>query len=426
MCGIVGILSTEGLIGSLIRQKLFKQALYADALRGFDSTGIFCAGTANHESAHYKRALAASDFLDKNSTSRLIERSHEFAFTIGHNRWATRGGITDNTSHPFDFDNVVGVHNGTLTTTYELNNTANSLVDSQILYNTFDLKGHQDTIPKLDGAFALVWFDKKTNNLHLVRNEERPLYIAGIEGEDTIFISSEVGMLQWILGRNGIKTDFVKDIGVGKLLTFNTEKVKEYKEESVKIKVPVDYGYGNGYSLPFKKRGPTPQEDKLKALGYEKGELVSFHVTKISPYKGSDRGRIEGFLEDDPTIDININGVLVKSHKKHVGKYLIGRVVAAGMRGGSGNDLLILADDVAVPPIPSKITKTPTPKKGGPLYLGKGGTILSQKEWDEKTKHGCAMCTCNIEDSDDLTISWTEGDQPICEDCTEASEITIN
>lgn len=53
------------------------------------------------------------------------------------------------------------------------------------------------------------------------------------------------------------------------------------------------------------------------------------------------------------------------------------------------------------------------------LFVGPFGRTLTKTQWDEYTKHGCAMCEGNIYDEDSGKITWTSDQQPICYDCRE-------
>ena len=83
------------------KEAAFKDLLVMDSLRGPDSTGVLGVGgpTIGHRVA--KRALHAVDMLDHKSLTSLILRPN--VMLLGHNRWATQGGINNINAHPFEF-----------------------------------------------------------------------------------------------------------------------------------------------------------------------------------------------------------------------------------------------------------------------------------------------------------------------------------
>ena len=130
MCGIVGIISkqTNG-----FRHKdtdLFKQMLYADALRGFDSTGIF--GVNKYGNLKMiKAAKDASEFIKTKAFGDFkTDMLMKYRIVVGHNRAATKGATTDDNAHPFIEKNICLIHNGTIHGHKEL---ANTEVDSHAI-----------------------------------------------------------------------------------------------------------------------------------------------------------------------------------------------------------------------------------------------------------------------------------------------------
>ena len=63
MCGIVAIISKTATGFSFKDGDLFKQMLYADALRGFDSTGVFGINK-HHNLKMIKSAQPAANFIN--------------------------------------------------------------------------------------------------------------------------------------------------------------------------------------------------------------------------------------------------------------------------------------------------------------------------------------------------------------------------
>lgn len=171
--------------------------------RGEDSTGLFTPSNG------LKRSLTKGSHY-------VIEEGNEFnedKLFIGHVRAATVGGKTIDNAHPFEGDNYVLAHNGTLKNhrglcqKYNINTYNSGLnVDSAMLHACIE---DQDDIAKvikeIDGAAALLIHDKrKPNTLYVFRNGERPLFRA-VDDEGNMYISSIEEPL-WFVGLDKIKS----------------------------------------------------------------------------------------------------------------------------------------------------------------------------------------------------------------------------
>lgn len=198
MCGVIAA------IGELKanEEAAFKQLLICDSLRGTDSTGIFTITSLNY--LHIAKQVG-------NPFELFETRSFDNAMKglmrvmVGHNRYATQGAVNRKNAHPFDFDNVIGVHNGTLRNKYQLLDAKDFTVDSENLYHHIDQKGINAAVSNLDGAYALVWWDKVEGTLKVLRNKERPLYcVETLSGN--YFMASEAWMLEGVLSRNNVLT----------------------------------------------------------------------------------------------------------------------------------------------------------------------------------------------------------------------------
>lgn len=200
MCGIVGMAGE--LDGKT--DKVLKQLLVFDTVRGEDSTGVATVGRHNEDVLVAKALgnpyeLFGLKAYDKSVTQR------QNRVVIGHNRYATSGGVSKHTAHPFEFDTLVGVHNGTLHNKHVLDNAADFKVDSENLYHHIENNGLDAAIKIIRGAWALVWWDKEEKILNFLRNKERTLYYTVNQAGNQLYWASEAWMLDVALGRNDIK-----------------------------------------------------------------------------------------------------------------------------------------------------------------------------------------------------------------------------
>lgn len=215
MCGIVAIISKTPIGFNYKDGDMFKQMLYANALRGFDSTGIFGINKYNNLQM-IKAAQPAATFLETKAFSDFkSDMFSRLKVVVGHNRAATKGATTDTNAHPFIEDHICLIHNGTITGHKDL---ADTDVDSHAICHAFAKDGHMETIPKINGAYALIWYDAKEKLLHIARNEQRPLWLIQTDAAD--YIASEPEMLVWLLRR-------VHNV-VGKPVYFATDMIYSY------------------------------------------------------------------------------------------------------------------------------------------------------------------------------------------------------
>lgn len=227
MCGIVGIIAKRPNQGfNRYHEDLFEELLYADALRGMDSTGVFAVSKKNQLNV-LKQAVNPGIFLQtqsfKDFKSDLIPKSH---IIVGHNRKATWGDVTSKNAHPFFDKDIVLVHNGYISNHKVLDSKVD--VDSEAIITA--LAGEKEptkAIEKLLGPFAIVWYNRKDQKLYMARNHERELHV--IWGDNHIYLASEGEMLKWILSRNKISHPEPVLLTAGKVfeVSFNSFKVRE-------------------------------------------------------------------------------------------------------------------------------------------------------------------------------------------------------
>lgn len=208
MCGIVSIVNKAKYGFTRNQETAFYEMLFADQLRGDDSTGAIMVmndtGFGILKDA-YPAYWMIEEFANHNIGKDLFSKGKA---AIGHNRKATIGKIEAATAHPFVVDKTFAmVHNGTLRNHKQL---ADTTVDSEalaihlskVLTDDFDKEKFEEAMGKVEGAYAVVAYNQKTNCVYFMRNHERPLAL--IETPSEWLISSEFGLASWIGARNGL------------------------------------------------------------------------------------------------------------------------------------------------------------------------------------------------------------------------------
>lgn len=189
MCGLVGIAGKL----EFKDEATFKRLLIYDYFRGPDSTGI----AALRGNGDIKIAKIASHPLDLFDMKKFTEAVSGYNSTVflGHNRLATKGGVNNYNAHPYEFDHIVGAHNGTLDKSswdaLEAALDEKYEVDSMAIIAAIAKLGIEATVPLLQGAWALVWIDRSKSTLNFLRNKERPFWYAYTKNFDHLLWASE-------------------------------------------------------------------------------------------------------------------------------------------------------------------------------------------------------------------------------------------
>ncbi len=173
MCGIIGYTGSESVKDVLL------DALELLEYRGYDSAGIAVEDDEIKQAKVYKCAGRVRDLRAICESEKLLT-----SCGIGHTRWATHGGVSDENAHPHQVGKVTLVHNGIienyreLTADYDLGDSLVSETDSEVaaaLLNRF-YEGNPEeaikkTVSKLKGTFALViLFSDHPGEIYSIRN----------------------------------------------------------------------------------------------------------------------------------------------------------------------------------------------------------------------------------------------------------------
>lgn len=366
MCGIVAVIRSEGTRYSADAEKFFRNALFCDTLRGFDSTGVIAVPTdARNHVETFKKAIAAPDFIETRAAKRIMSNMGRCSFMIGHNRAATKGLVNSQNAHPFVHGDIVGVHNGTLTSYHNLPDYQKFDVDSDALIHAIDELGEDEAIKRANGAFALIWYNTASEELKIIRNAQRPLCYGISNDDQEILVASEMGMLYWLAFRNNIKLDKVEQFEVGMLYTFNKENPLEFTKRKMEMYVSPFRGTSyqttgqgsyrgtsstttshsnSGYAATHSRLPATPdkmrEERMLQRIGYEVDEQITFFLAEFELYKGQHtvadnqkRGFAVGMVLDDEIDDQNVIVHTLTQSEYDVLKseVLVGDVVSATM-----------------------------------------------------------------------------------------------
>jgi hypothetical protein len=208
MCGITGFVNLgKGKLWNT--DNILPELMFASQLRGRDAVGMFGVDRDTPNFVNFVKATGGADtFLQwAEPHKKIIRPSENFRFVVAHNRAATVGNKDDvNAAHPHVTSNIILVHNGTLSHyPGKDQHVSDSSAIATLLEENPDFK---EVEKQLFGAWALVWYDKRTKTLNFVRNSSRPLGFV-TTADNGLWFASEPLMLQWILTR---KRKEIKDV----------------------------------------------------------------------------------------------------------------------------------------------------------------------------------------------------------------------
>lgn len=220
MCGITFIYSKKN-VNTL---KHIFNSLELIQNRGYDSMGICYHNSITNNYTILKKASTLKDdclsLLKQNFKENDLKDEIHSKFVLGHTRWATHGGKTDNNAHPHisNNGNIILVHNGIINNFLTIKNflisknyTFYSETDSEVIANLIEYyiinmnNNFEDaikkTIERLEGTWGLVIIYTKEIDTFYVSRHGSPLLL-GIN-DNYILCSSEIN------GFIGLAQDYI-------------------------------------------------------------------------------------------------------------------------------------------------------------------------------------------------------------------------
>ena len=266
MCGIVGAASNYL---SIPEKRVVEELLVASVVRGHDSTGAVALLGDTHAQPRVRSFKWPTDpfrFVTSQQWEELISPASKLPCKaiIAHNRLATVGEVSKENAHPFNFENVIGVHNGTIQ--HSWGSAKKFGTDSQALYEQINNIGIAAAVKAMgrsaSNPYALAFYSKPGRTLNLIRNSGRPLHVAYCT--NTIYWASERQMLEWILARNQVKVDAIELLAEYKLYSWRLEGNFNPKPMVANLEPPVPVYTGNNNNL-WRNQGNRPRLDSAPA-----------------------------------------------------------------------------------------------------------------------------------------------------------------
>lgn len=447
MCGHVGI---AGEI-SLKEDKIIKTLLVLDSLRGEDSTGVAFVEKSGDVTVTKELGSPYELFESK----RFIQSmKYQTRAMIGHNRFATSGGISKSSAHPFEFDTLVGAHNGTLKNKWKLLDANDFKVDSENLFHHIEQKGLKDAIDTCDGAWALVWWDKVKETLNFLRNKERTLFMVTSLDNKTLFWASESWMLTVACNRHDVligdivpvTADIHYSFHISEKGGLNKPHIKEMKSA---YEAPV-FHQNNGQWDAHKKQhwangkwndgGMPPTDNNLlqtaknivndKSKDTVEKKVLTLPVIPtgiINTYVGSKQKKLEVVSSSIDTNGARFVKLMDGEHpslpirlylrRKDPLQHMVGREIKGDISGYSN----VKGDGPYFKVNPHTVEILPEADNASFLYDDGHGRKLSKKEWEEKYPN-CEYCFDHLY-AEDHGNRLTSTGGCLCGACVDKEEV---
>lgn len=431
----------------------------------------------------YKKAMRSPDFLATRGWANAYRNINDMRYFIGHNRKATQGAAhLDWNAHPFHQGNIILAHNGSLRNEYTLEPTWRTIcdTDSELLAYLLNKQSPEELIPKINGAFALTWHDARDNSLNIIRNDERPLHLATIKGKNTLVWASELGMLKYVLARNGVELDGnIEVLNEGWHIKIKDDVRKYESTEIALYKAPVtnynskrthpyDYEEYNQYprdrantNINVRANSRAKEQNRLLAKYHlSPNQWVKFRYLSFDKYStiGVNSGSLQGMAYGNRSLEnCYVQANNFDPTKLDMEYCLRGKVSRIEQYTGDTHPTIFLKDvqEIKTAPDPGakksylqdigvksgalvvldrpdgtipvsnvdEIKKiagkhvSPGVKDKYRIYRGPDGKFFRLKDFRKLVSDGCVHCTGNIVCNDADNILWTKDNRPVCPEC---------
>jgi predicted glutamine amidotransferase len=483
MCGLVGMVGRS--FDS--DRKALRTLLRLDVLRGEHSTGLAIVDY-DSEIKLLKKVGTPDRGLFPSFTDDFDEKG-VFKGTgkvfIGHNRYATKGGVNDKNAHPFHHDGIVGAHNGTLTSVSDLEDGHKFDVDSEAIFYDLSIYDREDTISRVEGAYALTWYDQMADKLFIIRNSKRPLFYTRRTDKDVIFWASEAWMLEVAMKHSSISHGPILPFNEDTLYSFDCSAIetnvnskhrsttfemksgvkgKSYKpvtsthhyNSSSSSKTNDNSGVTKSNVHPFPSSrsnstsySPGVNKEEFQALLKTQSTTIEFRFNGVR--KGAVGAEYLHAYPDDPKLNYDIRifgagqgskwGKWKSNLHRTVYKGKVKRVVKNHVNGGTEVYLLIdlrtiekIKDDIPTPSVVPEIDPADDKMVSVDQLLGNVADAFDSGELyhgfngsylnkEEWLRATCHGCAnCNANaEADDMDLQFVSHDEFVCGDCVKNS-----
>ena len=379
MCGIVAGISNKNVLPVLI------DGLERLEYRGYDSAGI---AILNDKIERIRSIGRVASLKDKAKKTKL-----KGSLGIGHTRWATHGGVTEDNAHPHVSNNQIAVvHNGIIENHeeqcirlkklgYKFESETDTEVIAHLIHYYYQskqnlLKATQLATKDLVGAYAIAVISVDNNNELICARLGCPLIIG--QGKSEYFIASDITALLGVTR----KIIYLEDGDLAKI-----------------SKTSLDI-----FSSKLKKVNRKINHSKVKISSMDLGPHDHFMQKEIYEQPRALGDTIEAVI-DNNKFDSSIFGDKAKNIFKNIDSVLI---LAAGTSHYAGLTAKYWFEDIAQIPTTIEISSEYRYRKSVPnknqliITISQSGETLDTIEalkHAKKIGHKKTLAICNVQES---------------------------
>ena len=259
MCGIIGYTGHRDV------QEVILKALETLEYRGYDSAGmaLVCEDGQIQVTKCAGKVAKLRAVCDRQNAG---DGKKKALSGIGHTRWATHGGVTNENAHPHTCGKVTLVHNGIienfqeLTATYELEEKLISQTDTEVVAALLDLFYEGDpkaairkTVSLLKGTFALgILFADIPDTIFAIRNVSPIIAGVGKDGGEA-FLASDVTALSEYVSEYFVVPEYTLTIVEPGKITLLDDEDKKVEPDFLQVDWKLGGNGKDGYEFFMEK-----------------------------------------------------------------------------------------------------------------------------------------------------------------------------